>query len=84
MHWIKSLKKIENVNDCEAQADRWQKRALDDGYIVSACPVYNGMVFDTYVGGGKYHVGLWTSIGNNYYYWEGVTGKITKLGVVRD
>ena len=72
-------------NDCEDQADRWQLKALEEyGYLVSACPVYNGYVFDTYVGGGKYHVGLWTSIGNNYYYWESVTGKITKLGVVRD
>ena len=72
-------------NDCEDQADRWQMKALEEyGYLVSDCPVYNGMVFDTYVGGGKYHVGLWTGIGNNYYYWEPVTGKITKLGVVRD
>jgi len=72
-------------NDCEDQADRWQLEALEEyGYLVSACPVYNGMVFDTYVGGGKYHVGLWTSIGNEYFYWESVTGKITKLNVVRD
>jgi len=72
------------LNDCEDQADRWQMRALDDGYLVSACPVKNGMVLDTNVGGIGYLVGLWTSIGNGFWYWEPVTGEITKLGVVRD
>jgi len=78
--------KHDDWNDCEDQADRWQKRALDDGYIVSACPVYNGMVFGQKIFETEYpyHVGLWTSVGNDYYYWDTVTGEITKLGVVRD
>jgi len=52
--------KHDDWNDCEDQADRWQKRALDDGYIVSACPVYNGRVFKTklFETGYPYHVGL--------------------------
>ena len=74
----------DNMNDCEDQADRWQQRALEDGYLVSVCPVNNGYVFKTRVGSQKYHVGLWTSIGNNYYYWDSVTGEITKIEVVRD
>jgi len=78
--------KHDDYNDCEDQADRWQRRALDDGYIVSVCPVFNGRVFNTklFETDYPYHVGLWTSIGNYYYYWEPVTGEITKLGVVRD
>jgi len=79
-----SRTKQDPQNDCDDQADRWQKRALEDGYLVSVCPVLNGKVFNTQVGTQKYHVGLWTSIGNNYYYWEPVTGEITKLDVVRD
>jgi len=67
------------LNDCEDQADRWQRKALEDGYLVSPCPVYMDRVFNTQTGGGKYHVGLWTSIGNEFYYWEPVTGEITKL-----
>ena len=80
------LTKHDKNNDCEDQAERWQAKALRDGHLVDLCPVYNGMVFDTKVSDGKYpyHVGLWTSIGNNYYYWEPTTGKITKLKVVRD
>lgn len=61
----------------------WE-HTLEDGYLVSACPVKNGYVYDTNVGVSGYHVGLWTSIGNNFYYWEPVTGEITKLKVVRD
>ena len=80
------LTKHDINNDCEDQAERWQAKALRDGHLVDICPVYNGMVFDTKVSDGKYpyHVGLWTSIGNNYYYWEPTTGEIVKLKTIRD
>ena len=82
-----SLGTHDPFNDCEDQAERWQLEALQDGYLVSTCPVYYGRVFDMQVEENEYkkHVGLWTSIGNRYYYWNCFTGNITEIkGTVRD
>lgn len=74
---------ISGENDCDDLAEKWQRKALAGGYLVSMCPVYKGKVMGTTVCNCDAHIGLWTFIGNDCWYWES-TGEITKLGVVRD
>lgn len=73
--------------DCDEQAEYLQRRALNDGYLVSQAIVNkNGYIANTYVADvkGNYHTGLITAIGNNWYYMDSFTRDVIKIQLTRD
>ncbi len=73
--------------DCDKQAEYLQRRALNDGYLVSQAIVNkNGYIANTYVADtkGQYHVGLITAIGNQWEYMDSFTREIVRIQLVRD
>ena len=72
-------------NSCSHQAERMQRQALSEGYLVSMAPVTRGYVLDTLVSEPVgHHVGIWTTIGNDYYYIDSFTHKVVRLNVRRN
>lgn len=66
--------------DCDDYAERTFERALKDGYIVWPAPVYKGKLYGERVyPSNERHVGVWTWIGNEFYYGEPQTGEVIKL-----
>ncbi len=73
--------------DCDKQAEYLQRRALNEGYLVSQQIVNkNGYIANTYVAFTKdaYHMGLITTIGNYYYYMDSFTREVVRIQLVRD
>ena len=73
--------------DCDEQAEYLQRRALNDGYLVSQAIVNkNGYIANTYVAfvKGNYHVGIITAIGNQWEYMDPFTREIVRIQLVRD
>ncbi len=73
--------------DCDEQAEYLQRRALNDGYLVSQAIVNkNGYIANTYVADvkGNYHVGLITAIGNQWEYMDSFTREVVRIQLVRD
>ncbi len=73
--------------DCDEQAEYPQRRALNDGYLVSQAIVNkNGYIANTYVAfvKGNYHTGLITAIGNQWYYMDSFSHEVVKIQLTRD
>ena len=57
--------------DCDDYSQDYQQLALNDGFLLTEVPVYNGRIWDVKVTNAPgLHVGTWTKIDNVYYYVE--------------
>lgn len=69
--------------DCDDIAEEIMLDALEQGKLLVVCPVWKSKVFGEKVAGYKWtskrHIGLWTWIDNDFYYYEFQTGEIYKL-----
>lgn len=64
--------KSSSIYDCDDYADDYEAMALSENITLWQAPVTNGKIWGVKVSplGRDNHVGLWTKIGNTYYYVE--------------
>ena len=68
--------------DCDDYAEYLQRKAVEDGYLLSVCPVMDGMVYGakvTDIPGA--HMGNMAMVGNEIYYIEPQPGEYRTLFV---
>ncbi len=82
-YWSLKLKEKDRMWDCDDYAAAFQEWAINQGYWMSITPVYLGDVWGVNVFPKNlqfpYHMGNMTMIGNDIYYIEPQTGKVTWL-----
>lgn len=81
--YLKGIKDYSPKRDCDDVAETWVRQAIDDGFLISYCPIYKGKLGRKRVSRTKgWHMGCITFIGNNLYYIDTYPPyKITKVGI---
>lgn len=67
--YLKGIKDYSPKRDCDDVAETWVRQAIDDGFLMSYCPIYKGKLGRKRVSQTRgWHMGCITFIGNNLYY----------------